>query len=288
MYKIIGADQKEYGPVSAEQIRKWINEGRANGLTMVQAEGNPDWKPLSSFPEFAETLAARTPQPPSPVAPPRLDKIQTDALANEIINRGFTVDIGRCVSRGWDLVFKNFWLTVGVNLVMWVTLMASGMVPFGTFILGGVLTGGLNWFFLKLIRGQKAGFEDAFAGFSLAFLQLMLAQIVMSLLLPIAFLLCILPGIYFAVAWKFALPLIIDKRLEFWDAMELSRKIVTKRWWSLFGLLIVCFFINLVGTLALCIGVLVTMPITVAAVMYAYEDIFGAAPNPSPGLPATT
>jgi hypothetical protein len=53
MFKIIGTDGKQYGPVSADQLRRWIVEGRANASTLVQAEGSTDWKPLSSFPEFA-------------------------------------------------------------------------------------------------------------------------------------------------------------------------------------------------------------------------------------------
>ncbi len=55
MYKIIGADQKQYGPVSADELRQWIAEGRANANTMIQAEGQTEWRPLSSFPEFATT-----------------------------------------------------------------------------------------------------------------------------------------------------------------------------------------------------------------------------------------
>ena len=53
MYKIIGADQKQYGPVSADEMRQWIAEGRVNAQTLIQAEGQADWHPLSSFPEFA-------------------------------------------------------------------------------------------------------------------------------------------------------------------------------------------------------------------------------------------
>lgn len=59
MYRIVGADQKEYGPVSADQVRQWIAEGRANGQTLVRFEDGP-WKPLSTYPEFAATL------PPTP------------------------------------------------------------------------------------------------------------------------------------------------------------------------------------------------------------------------------
>ena len=48
MYKIIGADQKEYGPVTAEQMRQWVIEGRVNGQTSVWSEALPGWKPLSA------------------------------------------------------------------------------------------------------------------------------------------------------------------------------------------------------------------------------------------------
>lgn len=65
MYKIIGADQKAYGPVSVEQLRQWIAESRVNGQTQVQADGTEEWKPLSSFPEFADAFGG----PNAPIAP---------------------------------------------------------------------------------------------------------------------------------------------------------------------------------------------------------------------------
>lgn len=65
MYKIIGADGKEYGPISAEQLRQWVKEGRADAQTKVLAEGATDWRPLSSFPEVASTNV-----PPAPLAVP--------------------------------------------------------------------------------------------------------------------------------------------------------------------------------------------------------------------------
>ena len=73
MYKIIGGDQKEYGPVSAEQIRQWIAEGRANPQTKVQAEGSEDWQPLSAFPELGSSLEPLTPAVPAP--PPGAIKV---------------------------------------------------------------------------------------------------------------------------------------------------------------------------------------------------------------------
>ncbi len=58
MYKIIGADGKEYGPITAEQLKQWFTEGRVNAQTQVLAEGATDWKPLGELPELAATVAA--------------------------------------------------------------------------------------------------------------------------------------------------------------------------------------------------------------------------------------
>jgi len=56
MYKIIGADGKEYGPVSADQMRQWLNEGRVNKETRVLAADSTDWKPLGEVPELVSVL----------------------------------------------------------------------------------------------------------------------------------------------------------------------------------------------------------------------------------------
>ena len=61
MYKIIGADGREYGPATADQLREWIAEGRVNAQTRALAEGSAQWKPLLEFIEFAPLLAATVP-----------------------------------------------------------------------------------------------------------------------------------------------------------------------------------------------------------------------------------
>jgi len=63
MYRIQGADQKEYGPITAEQVRQWIGENRLNRFTLC-AGTDGIWKPLGQFLEFADVLA----QTPGPVA----------------------------------------------------------------------------------------------------------------------------------------------------------------------------------------------------------------------------
>lgn len=70
MYYIQGADQKEYGPVSADQLRQWIGENRLNRFSPARADGESLWKTLGDFPEFADVLGAGG--APTAAAPPSL------------------------------------------------------------------------------------------------------------------------------------------------------------------------------------------------------------------------
>ena len=63
MYNIVGADGKQYGPVSLEQMRQWVAEGRINAQTQVQAAGAAEWKPAAELPEINSLLAARAAMP---------------------------------------------------------------------------------------------------------------------------------------------------------------------------------------------------------------------------------
>lgn len=65
MYKIIGADQKEYGPVTSDQLRQWIRDGRINAQTQARLEPGGQWQPLSAFPEFADAFGAGAPGAPA-------------------------------------------------------------------------------------------------------------------------------------------------------------------------------------------------------------------------------
>jgi len=68
MYKILGGDGKEYGPVSAETLAQWIKEGRANAQTQVQVEGGSGWTALGLLPEFASAFGSPSPAGSTPAA----------------------------------------------------------------------------------------------------------------------------------------------------------------------------------------------------------------------------
>src|SRR5437870_4613013 len=74
MYKMRGADGKEYDPVSLDQLQQWIGDGRINAQTLVQGPSAAEWKAASEFPELSFQSgdlpsAGPSPQPPS-IKPP--------------------------------------------------------------------------------------------------------------------------------------------------------------------------------------------------------------------------
>jgi hypothetical protein len=243
MYRIIGGDQKEYGPITADELCRWIAEGRLSGQSYVRGESAGEWKPLSSFPEFAEALQAQGSQPSlaSAAVPP----VSASAWSAEILARRPEVQIGRCLSQSWKLLSGNLGLLFGATFLVWLIGLVCQFIPFVGIvysIMRGVLYGGLYLIFLRRMRGQPAAVGDVFAGFRLAFAQLLLAGFLTALLSLLGVCCClILPGIYLFIAWMFSVPLVADKGLEFWSAMELSRKVVTRVWFEIFGLVVVAF-----------------------------------------------
>ena len=60
----------------------------------------------------------------------------------------------------------------------------------------------------------------------------------------IGFLIMVIPMTYLGISWAYSMILIVDRKMNFWPAMELSRKTITKHWFRIF-----LFFIE-IGCLA--------------------------------------
>ncbi len=198
-----------------------------------------------------------------------MDSVET---IEQYVQRRATVDISSALSRGWALMRANMPILVGASLLAW--LMTC--VPVVGWLLGFVLLGGLDYLFLRRMRGETVEIGDIFAGFNLAFLNLVMCGLVKCLLICLGLIACILPGIYLGVGYVFAIPLVIDKKMDFWPAMELSRQVVHKHWWSTFALVIVLALVAFAGFLVCGVGALITIPLASAAFLYVYEDLFGA------------
>jgi hypothetical protein len=231
--------------------------------------------------------------------------VNADELIAEIEARGYEVDIGDCLSRGWALFKANFGVCVGATFLVMLCNQAAGFIPIiGIFLslaVQGPLMGGLYNFFLKLIRGESPGIGEAFSGFSKGFGRLCGSFLLMCVLVylwfvpavvyavvlngnsaqfgPIFWILVLLGlvgGVYLGVGFIFGLPLAADLELGPWDSLRVSRRVVSKRWFSMFGLVFVAGLLSALGILGCIIGIIFTMPFFYAVTLQAYEDIFGA------------
>jgi hypothetical protein len=319
MYRIIGADQKEYGPVSTDVIRQWISEGRLNAQSQLLPEGATEWRLLGSLPEFADALGARTAAAgsPPPLTPQTIGPVP-------LPGGDYSLDIGQCVTNAWNTLMGNFGLIFGGCLVFGV--IQGGIALFcqipllglafsvGSFVISGPLYAGLYYFILRNLRRQPATIGDIFAGFRIQAGQTILGYLLMILLMAVAslpgaaimaypifqmishndvdalnlmialggFMVIMIPIIYLSTSWFFVLPLIIDKGLDFGAAMQASRRRVGQHWWLVFGLIVVGGLINCVGCLACCVGTLLSMPLVLCAYMYGYETLFSTPARQSP------
>src|SRR4051812_21832417 len=248
-YYIIGGDQKEYGPSTAEELGKWIAEGRLNGQSKTRLNGTTEWKTLEAFPELARYL--RPPELLGGTSAPPVENARS--WVEQINAQQPSVEIGKCLASSWKLLLENFGLLFGASFLVWLLTSVLQFVPGIGGILSmffkGVLHAGLYMVILNRIRGRSAVVGDIFVGFSLALGQLALTSFLTSFLSSSAGACClVLPGLYLMVAWTFSIPLVVDKRLEFWTAMETSRKVLTRVWFAMFGLILIAYLPVVVAT----------------------------------------
>ncbi|MCX5904580.1 MAG: hypothetical protein NTV89_14180 [Proteobacteria bacterium] len=193
-----------------------------------------------------------------------------------LLARDYPVAITEWLKKGWELFKKD----AGPSIVFAVIAViayagATFLIPFGigSTVISIPLLAGFIIIALMLCRNQKTEFVRFFWGFR-HLVPLLLFTIVSTTFILIGFLLLVLPGIYVTVAYLFAPYIIVDKNIDFWPAMEISRKKVNKHWFGMAAFCVVLLAINAVACIPLFIGLFVTIPWTIYAVTIAYEDIF--------------
>lgn len=102
-----------------------------------------------------------------------------------------------------------------------------------------------------------------------------LLYLLMTLLIVLGLVLLILPGIYLMIAYLFALPLLVERKLGIWDALETSRKAITPYWFRFAGLVLVMVVIILLSLIPLGIGLIWTLPMFSVILGIVYRNMFG-------------
>ena len=195
--------------------------------------------------------------------------------------RDYDFDIIEMVKAGWERIngvktqfIAGFAIYIAAAVIVQLTL---GLVfPQGTTespnLLNQQIVGILSYPVLMPImagiimmaiqqyRGETVDFKSVFNYFHITG-KLALAGVLIYVFTVVGFLLFILPGIYVSVAYAFTIPLIVDKNMDVWEAMELSRKTVTKHWFKVAGLMGLLSIIVFISAIPLGIGLVWTIPL---------------------------
>jgi uncharacterized membrane protein len=198
---------------------------------------------------------------PAPPAPPAY-----------VARGGISARPGAWVGAGWDLVKPDMGNYVLLALVF---IALNAMVPL---ILQGPLIAGLHIYCLKRLLGRQTDFGDLFKGFNF-FVPALVASLVIALFTFAGTLLCLIPGLVVAAMYKFTYLFIVDKRLDFWPAMQASHNVVRNDYFGFTMFLILLFLVNVLGALCCIVGLLVSIPVTLAAITVAYQELVGFDPQ---------
>ncbi|MBN2667058.1 MAG: hypothetical protein JXR67_11140 [Bacteroidales bacterium] len=142
------------------------------------------------------------------------------------------------------------------------TLGALGMlgVFFGlialayTFLAAPVVTYGGDFIFVEAVRGKKPDFELLIKGFWTNYLYIILANLLVTALIVMGIFMLIIPGIIIGCRLVFVSYIVMDKKLDPIEAVELSWKLTRGHGWRIFAMGITSFFIFIFGLMMLIVG----------------------------------
>lgn len=230
----------------------------------------------------------------------------------QIIDNGYEFDFGNYISEGIDTFKQNIGGFVGYTAVFLLCNVVAAFIPvvgsLAMLLLTPIFLAGFYLTAHLIKNNQAVEFKDFFRGFDYAG-QLIAMYVVMILLIIVLMIpmivgltmtisssailpedisdnpfwifsqislwmfVLIVPMVYFVIAWRWAPMFIVFYQMGFWDAMEASRRITTKKWWLLFAFAIVIGILGSIGYIALLVGFLFTYPAAMCMDYAAFRDV---------------
>lgn len=260
-FRVIAHDGREYGPADLPTLIQWVREGRVLPRTLVRADAEPP-REAQTIPELAEAFAARGVEARPPTEAPPATAWSGGPPAE--------FRVWRFIGQAWELV-RPHWLVLGGMFFIYT---AIGSVPYLgpliQFIVGGAIMVGIWRAILGLIDGRAPNVGMMFEGFD-RWLDAFLAFLVTKILIALGILCLIFPGIILLILWIFVLPVLAETRADFWQAMKASAALTSGYRWRLFFLCLAAIPILILGLLALCVGVFISMAVIITAFGLAYR-----------------
>jgi uncharacterized membrane protein len=200
-----------------------------------------------------------------------------------------TFSAGEAIRFAWETFKKRTWFFVGMTVVIaiasWVIGASVGAITASSdtasisllsfllnLSLSALLNAGVVAYALKAHdTPEKAEVFDLWH--PQVFLPYLVATVLVFICVAIGFVLLVVPGIIVGLMLMFTPYLVVDKNLGAIEAMKESKRITQGSKWQLFELGVSLFLLNLVGALALLVGLLVTIPVSMLAIAHAYRQL---------------
>jgi hypothetical protein len=222
----------------------------------------------------------------------------------EALSRGYDFTIGEVLSEAWQRTKGSKGIIVGGFLLFYAVMMVVSFVLGGLFALLGLASdspmlgavveivlgvfasalaypfmAGIGMVGIRRAADQNISFNEIFSHFGRT-VPILITAIACPLLIYFGMILLIIPGIYLAIAYMLAIPLVVERGLSPWQAMETSRKAIGQRWFKVFGLFLLLGLIVMISAIPLGIGLVWSMPLLIIAIGILYRTIFGVLPAP--------
>ncbi|WP_075186007.1 hypothetical protein [Teredinibacter haidensis] len=204
------------------------------------------------------------------------------------LNGEYDFAIGSTIKKAWSLTkgFKRtYWGAALIVVAVSVVFMLLGIpvknnvalaivVQIISYIVIYPLSAGFYMLSVRRAAGREVQAMEI-TGYFNRTLKIFLLNVLMMVLVAVGLLLLVLPGLYLMVAYMFAVPLMIDKNMGVWAALEASRKTVTHKWFSFFGVFFLVMILVAVAAIPFGIGLIWVLPLVSLVFGVLYTQILG-------------
>lgn len=199
-----------------------------------------------------------------------------------------TLSVKECIRFGWTTFKKRPWFLIAALVGMSIATLILSSIPdaidpegvsmfaFALSLLFALASIAIEILLIRLtLRAhdsiETVTYRDALP--AKPFWKYIGAQITVGIAVLIGLVLLIVPGIIAAVAFFMTQYLVVERKMWPIEAMKESARITKGNRWTLLLLILAAIGINIVGLLALVVGLLVTVPVTMLAFAHAYRTL---------------
>ncbi len=189
--------------------------------------------------------------------------------------------VGGSFSYGWSRIFGKSFLPLLLTVIIlgllngptysfkfddgdwggsWLFLLPLAFFGLAyAFLFLPVLKYGKDFIFLEAMRDKEIDLKTLFEGFKTKYLNIILANLIVTALVILGFMMLFIPGIIVACRLAFVPYLVMDKDLDAIKAVEKSWQMTRGHGWQIFGMAIISFFVFIAGVIVFFVGAIISL-----------------------------